>query len=80
MFHSVEKSSTVFVRKNHHFVREIDDFTIKEVTKKLILRNFLIVIAFYSTFATVWKLQKFSVTLFPQKFRESNGLTKEITK
>ena len=29
---------------------------------------------------TVWKLQKFSLTLFLQKFRESNGFTKEITK
>ena len=28
---------------------------------------------------TVWKLQKFSLTLFSQKFRESNGFTKEIT-
>ena len=29
---------------------------------------------------TVWKLQKFSLTLFPQKICESNGFTKEITK
>ena len=30
---------------------------------------------------TLWKLQKFSVTLFSQKFRESSGLlSKEITK
>ena len=29
---------------------------------------------------TVWKLQKFSLTLFSQIFRESNGFTKEITK
>ena len=33
-----------------------------------------------STVHTVWKLQKFSLTLFSQKFRESNGFTKEITK
>ena len=29
---------------------------------------------------TVWKLQKFSLTHFWQKFRESNGFTKWITK
>ena len=29
---------------------------------------------------TVWKLRKFSLTLFSQKFRESDGFTKEITK
>ena len=29
---------------------------------------------------TVWKLQKSTLTHFWQKFRESNGLTKEITK
>ena len=28
---------------------------------------------------TVWKLRKFSLTLFSQKFRESNCFTKEIT-
>ena len=28
----------------------------------------------------VWKLQKFSLTLFSQKFRESDGFTNEITK
>ena len=27
---------------------------------------------------TVWKLHKFSLTLFCQKFRETNGFTKEI--
>ena len=30
--------------------------------------------------STVWKFRKFSLTLFWQKFRESNGLTKWITK
>ena len=29
---------------------------------------------------TVWKFQKFTLTLFWQKFRENNGFTKEITK
>ena len=29
---------------------------------------------------TVWKLRKFTLTLFWQKFRESNIFTKEITK
>ena len=28
----------------------------------------------------VWKLRKFSLTFFWQKFRETNGFTKEITK
>ena len=28
----------------------------------------------------MWKLQKFALTLFWQKFRESNVLTGEITK
>ena len=30
--------------------------------------------------STVWKLRKSTLTLFWQKFRESNRLTKEITK
>ena len=28
----------------------------------------------------MWKLRKFAVTLFRQKFRESNVFTKEVTK
>ena len=32
-----------------------------------------------TTRRTVWKLQKFSLTHFLQKFRESNGFTKEVT-
>ena len=32
------------------------------------------------TMCTLWKMQKFSLTLFSQKFRESNGFTKEIAK
>ena len=51
-YHSVEKSSktrSLFLRKNHHFSRQIDDFT-KEVTKELISRKFLSVIVFYSAF------------------------------
>ena len=45
-------------------------------TKELISRNFLSVIAFYCIFLhytllnTVWKLQNFTATIFPQKFRE----------
>ena len=27
----------------------------------------------------MWKLRKFTLTLFWQKFRESNGFTKEVT-
>ena len=33
-----------------------------------------------SRVSTVWKFWKFSLTLFWQKFRESNGFTKQITK
>ena len=29
---------------------------------------------------TIWKLRKFSLILFSQKFRENNGFTKEVTK
>ena len=50
--HSVEKSykkRSRLLRKNHHFFRQINAFT-KEVTKELISRKFLSVIAFYSTF------------------------------
>ena len=35
---------------------------------------------FWKTHSTVWKLRKFSLTYFWQKFRQSNGFTKEITK
>ena len=31
-------------------------------------------------YTTVWKLRKFTLTHFWQKFRESNTFTKEITK
>ena len=44
---SKARSITVFTEKTRFF-RQIDDFT-KEVTKELISRKFLIVIAFYST-------------------------------
>ena len=50
--HSVEKyykTHSRFLGKNQHFFRQITLFT-KEVTKELISRNFLSVIAFYSTF------------------------------
>ena len=50
--HSVEKSSKTrspFLRENCHFFRQINVFT-KEVTKEMISRKFLSVIAFYSTF------------------------------
>ena len=30
--------------------------------------------------SALWKLRKFSLTLFSQKIRESNGFAKEITK
>ena len=50
--HSVEnyyKMRSRFLRKNWHFFRQINVFT-EEVTKELISRNFLRVIAFYRTF------------------------------
>ena len=50
--HSVEKSSktrSLILCKNEHFFRQINIFT-KEVTKELISRKFLSVIAFYRTF------------------------------
>ena len=31
------------------------------------------------SYSTVWKLQKFSLTIFWQKFRESSDFTKEVT-
>ena len=48
-FHTVR--SSLFLRKNQHFFRQIDVFT-KEV-KKLISRKFLSVIAFYNYFSTL---------------------------
>jgi len=50
--HSVEKSSKTrsqFLRKNCHFFRQINVFTI-EFPKEMISLKFLSVIAFYSTF------------------------------
>ena len=35
---------------------------------------------FHTVRVTVWKLWNFSLTLFRQRFRESNGFTKQITK
>ena len=32
-----------------------------------------------SEFPTLWKLRKFTLTLFWQKFRESDGFTNKIT-
>ena len=34
----------------------------------------------FKNMVTLWKLRKFSLTFFWQKFRETNGFTKEITK
>ena len=48
----MEKSSktrSLFLQKNQDFFRQINGFT-KEVTKELISRKFLSLIAFYSTF------------------------------
>ena len=50
--HSVEKSSktrSLVFTENYNFFRQCNDFT-KEVTKEIISRKFLSVIAFYSTF------------------------------
>ena len=40
----------------------------------------LIITGAYNVKHTVWKLRKFTLKLFWQKFREINGFTKEITK
>ena len=45
---------------------------------KFLPKNALVIFCNYHT--TVWKLWKFSLTHFRQKFRETNGFTKEITK
>ena len=37
-------------------------------------------LVFYKYTLTVWKLRKFTLTLFWQIFRETNVFTKEITK
>ena len=47
---------------------------------KYIVRNLFLEIQFReSNLTTLWKFQKFTLTHFWQKFRESNGFTKEIT-
>ena len=40
----------------------------------------LMIVTLNLTKNTVWKLWKFSLTLFWKKFRESDGFTKEIAK
>ena len=47
----------------------------------IMVRHYIIVdMRLHHLVHTVWKLRKFSLTLFWQKFRESNVFTKEITK
>ena len=50
--------------------------TISSVEMGTISRNYFC----ERVLSTVWKLRKFTLTLFWQKSRESNGFTKEITK
>ena len=55
----------------NHFVAELF------LGKILILRNFCSrIVSKFNYHSTVWKLQKFCLILFSQKFRESNGLIK----
>ena len=46
----------------------------------LISRKISVAVKFSSLHNTVWKLQKFTLTLFWQKIRESSAFTKQITK
>ena len=59
-----------FFRKNCYIVDLTNFFSVRD--------NF----SFFHTAVkrTVWKSWNFSLTLFQQKFRESNGYTKQITK
>ena len=59
-----------FFRKNCYIVDLTNFFSVRD--------NF----SFFHTAVkrTVWKSWNFSLTLFQQKFRESNGFTKQITK
>ena len=40
----------------------------------------MMAVKFRNIQATVWKFQKFTLTLFWQKFRECNDFTKEVSK
>ena len=57
-------------------------YLVISLVKPLLSRNFCqkCVRVNFRNFHTVWKLRKFTLTLFWQKFRESNGFTNKITK
>ena len=71
------RKKTRSLRKNQHFFRQINGFA-KEITKELISRKFLSVIAFSQV--QVWKSRNFILTYFYKKNRESNVFSKEVTK
>ena len=81
---SVEKyHKTRLLTEKSTFFRQINGFTNKEVTKELISRKFLSVIAFYTTFphctaqyGNYLCTEIVSHAFFWQRYRESNALTK----
>ena len=80
--YSVEKREIVY--QSPKIFREINSL-VTSLVKTVLPRNFCQKCVrenfhnFHTVSCTVWKLREFSLTLFWQKFRESNVYTKEIT-
>ena len=70
----INRNFTVIQKKN--FVKSTHISLVRGFFHKSFAKNFR---NFNTMQCTLWKLQKFYLTLFSQKFRESNGFTKEIT-
>ena len=71
-----QKNSQIADIYSHCFVRKI---SVKSTNFVLTTRHFMVVSRNCTLSTVVWNLRKFSLTLFWQKFRESNVFTKEIT-
>ena len=86
--HSVEKREILSLKKKTKY-RQIHS-SVTYLVKPLLSRNFcqkcvrenpvICTLCNVISSVTVWKLRKFTLALFWQKFRGTNVLTKEITK
>ena len=82
--HSVEITEILFLTKK--IFRQINSLVTSYVVKPLLSQTVCQKCVrdnscnFQTVWSTVWKLRKFTLTLFWQKFHESDIFTKEITK
>ena len=75
---TVWKIEKIYVHKKNSSNQVLSIFFSENVTFTKFLSKERV--NFRNFHSAVWNLQKFSLTLYSKKFRESNGCTKGITK